>query len=272
MSRMKESIYYKLTIDKVNAKGVNIDEILSIYNHITNYSFEESLKYFPEDNIDPRYECFRRPHDKLEEKEKKCYEIFKCLIELKKKSLLHLIDYCFLNYYFKETGYSMEYRIHELYKFLNDILDSYDNCYGDFEEFFRNYWDNVIDETACDYSNSVYNSMLVSIYIPDYYKNYLKLYHEILNRYYYDLSDEEIELSGYMNFMDFIDLSFKYLVFNGLIQNDNPDVVKFLENIKDNIFKVLDEVKLSGATDYGDLYQYIDILYNKTNSKVKEIK
>ena len=75
-----------------------------------------------------------------------------------------------------------------------------------------------------------------------------------------------------MTFMDFIDLSFKYLVFNGLIQNDNPNVVKFLENIKDNIFKVLDEVKLSGATDNGDLYQYIDILYNKTNSKVKEIK
>ena len=32
---------------------------------------------------------------------------------------------------------------------------------------------------------------------------------------------------------DFIDLSFKYLVFNGLIQNDNPEVVKFLENIKE---------------------------------------
>ena len=272
MSRMKELILYKLATEKINVDGINIDEILSIYNHITNYSFEDSLKYHPEDNIDPRYECFRRPYDKLEEKEKNCYEIFKCLIELKKKNLLHLIDYCFLNYNFKEIAYLMESRIRELYSFLNDILYSYDNCYGDFEEFFRNYWDNVIDETVCDHANKIYFGMMESIYIPDFYKNYLKLYRKILDRYYYDLSDEDIELSGYMTFMDFIDLSFKYLVFNGLIQNDNPEVVKFLENIKDNIYKVLEDVKLSGASDNGDLYQYIDILYNKTNSKVKEIK
>ncbi len=272
MSRMKELILYKLATDKINVDGINIDEIISLYNHITNYSFEDSLKYHPEDNIDPRYECFRRPHDKLEEKEKNCYEIFKCLIELKKKNLLHLIDYCFLNYNFKEIAYLMESRIQELLNYLNEIVVLYNDSENSFETDYRNYWDNVIDETVCDYSNKIYFGMMESIYIPDFYKNYLKLYRGILDRYYYDLSDEEIELNGYMTFMDFIDLSFKYLVFNGLIQNDNPEVVKFLENINDNIYKVLEDVKLSGATDYGDLYQYIDILYNKTNSKVKEIK
>ena len=272
MSRMKELILYKLATDKINVDGINIDEIISLYNHITNYSFEDSLKYHPEDNIDPRYECFRRPHDKLDEKELYCYEIFKYLIELKKKNLLHLIDYCFLNYNFKEIAYLMEARIHEVHKYLKEILDLYNDCEDSFETDYRNYWDNVIDETVCDYANKIYFSMMESIYIPDFYKNYLKLYREILRQYYDDMNDDEIELNGYVTFMDFIDLSFKYLVFRGLIQYDNPQVVSFLENINDNIYKVLEDVKLSGAGDNGELYTYIDILYNKTNNKVKEIK
>jgi len=259
-----------LNSENVDYKDVDIEEILSIYNGLMDYIFEDCNIQFPNDKYDPRFNFFITPKPMMDYLELFCFRIFKYLIKFKKHNLLYLLDYSFLTYYFKGSSSFKNRRLEQLYDLLKETYNSYKK-YDNFDSYFCDNWGNIIDEVVYDFDNH-YEEMMKSNYIPDYYKNYLTLYNNILKKYYDECNYVSEAPDDGFDFYNFIDYSFKYLLLNNLIHYDNPQVIRFLENINNNMQYILEFIKLYHIESCDKLYKYIGRLYKDAYSKGRVIK
>lgn len=252
----------RLNRDKIIISDDDLNRIISIYNHIIDFSLEECKKKY-----DSPYCFIVLPKKLFDSDTTDFYEIFINLIRMNKNNLLNYLDYAFL-LDSDVFGYARD-PLFNLNNYLSQI-NKYYGIYGD--DFILEYYENnnyVIENTI----DNNYEYITKSKFIDDNYKNVIRLFKEAFEKYDTLISSNELDdfyPDVYMN--DYLNALFYYFIINNLIKTDYENVCNYLKNIIDDITEFFDKINLVGIANEHELFNYVDYSYKNSKGKVKVIK
>jgi len=205
------------------------------------------------------------------------YNIFNDLIFICENDLLKYLDYSLLIYY---SGFN--FSLAKLSDYLNKIISGY-KTYGEkFKYYFYNNNPHVIEDVIEYHLYKIDNSE----YIDNDYKEVIDMFGSIYDKYtksFYELDriyQDDDNSDGAIYFNDFIKVIFHYFIDKNILNDNRDRAYEFLKHIYDNLFETIDQLNLVGLDwdnqsnfdSVKNIFNYIDILYNNFDKKVKVIK
>lgn len=267
----KGHLLLQLRNDNIKISIEELDEIIRIYNHLIDYVLSDNsiIKDQKYDFIDKSVKL--HPNDK-EKVFDIYYNIFAGVVKFKQYNLLGLLDYILITNELRDNqAWTSPSRIYTISRYIDGLLYEYEN-YG------KNFLGNFIKNKEEDVKDFLIeeDSFICADKIPDSYREIIKTYNEIYGNYYLDF--EKYDDIGPLEYDYFVCMTYFYFIMNNLFKNDSYGVQSFLNDLKYNIYEKVDQMNLTGIkdtkqySDYEDIINYIDSVYNNSKRKIKVIK
>ncbi len=114
----------------------------------------------------------------------------------------------------------------------------------------------------------IYEMIMESNYLSDNYKNIIKTYYESSQKLIYGKIEEDYKDC----YETVINVSYFFFVYHNAFEKDYEGVMNFLIDLRDNPYKITDQVSMTGMNWIDELITYFDTLYKKSSKEQKRIK
>lgn len=265
MNLLCKTIKQKLEKDNIDLTGIDIEEVIDIYNNYIDFVIEtiKKSKTKSKKNVDERYMFLTYPNDDMPSTINNYYRILNNIIKLKRENRDGFINYLLVHFAFYRVELSS--RVYELCLLLDEIIDHFEfRCSTSIINEFSN-------DINFDFENAVYGFFNEK----DEYKTVSKEFTESM-RIYCILLDKDIVVKYQddvsFNFNYFLEVTFYYFLKTNSFNTNLDKVYEFLKMIKEDPTEVIDQLQMSGVDTDSELLSYIDIMFKNMDGNKKMIK
>ena len=259
------TVKQKLEKDKIDLTGIDIEEVIDIYNNYLDFTIEtlKKGKRKVKKIVDERYMFLTYKTDEMPYDIKVYYNVLKDIIILKQNNLDGFINHLLAHYSF----YCVEFgsRVHDLLLLFNSTLEHFElKRQGDIIKWFSidvnfDFRDAVEDffKDTREYDN-----------VPKKFTESMRIYCILLNK------DIVVNYQDDVSFMFnyFLEVTFYYFLKTNSFNTNLDKVYEFLKMIKEDPMGVIDQVQMSGADTDSEILSYIDIMFKNMDGNKKIIR
>ena len=265
MNLLCKTIKQKLEKDNIDLTGIDIEEVIDIYNNYIDFVIETIKKSKTKSKkiVDERYMFLTYPNDDMPSSINNYYRTLKNIIKLKRENRDGFINYLLVHFTFYRIELSS--RVYELCLLLEEIIDHFESRRST----------SIINEFSRDVDFDFENAVYVFLKEKDEYKTVPKNFTESM-RIYCILLDKDIVIEYQddvsFNFNYFLEVTFYYFLKTNAFNTNLDKVYEFLKMIKEDPMEVIDQVQMSGADTDSEILSYIDIMFKNMDGNKKMIR